>query len=99
CACGPKPATAPLPMLPGDGDAHVAKPPPPKEPAPADPWTGRADLIAAPEVKPPVALELPKIDEFKLGNGLQVYAVKSDRLPIVAMHRAVRAGRMHEPRG
>jgi zinc protease len=98
CACGPKQGTAPIPQLPGDGDTHTAKPPPVKQPAVADPWAGRTDLIAFPTVKPPVALEVPKIEEFKLSNGLQVYAVKSDRLPVVALQLAIRAGRMHEPR-
>ena len=97
-ACGPKPAPAPIPMLPGDGDAHVVKPPPVKPPAVTDPWTGRSDLIPAPAPQPPAAVELSKIEEFKLSNGLAVYAVRSDRLPVVAMQLAVRAGRMHEPR-
>jgi predicted Zn-dependent peptidase len=98
-ACGAKAAPPPpIPMLPGDGDAHVAKPPPVKPPAPADPWTGRGDLIVAPAPPPPAAIELPKIEEFKLSNGLAVYAVKLDHLPVVAMQLAVRAGRMHEPR-
>ncbi len=96
-ACGPKSAPAPLPMLPGDGDTHVAKPPPPKPPPPVDPWTGR-ELIGFPQIKPPGPVELPKIEEYKLGNGLQVYVVKNNRLPLVAMQLAVRAGRMHEPR-
>ena len=97
-ACGPKPAPPPIPMLPGDGDAHVVKPPPVKPPAPADPWTGRGDLIVPPAPPPAAAIELPKIEEFKLSNGLAVYAVKLDHLPVVAMQLAVRAGRMHEPR-
>jgi len=100
-ACGPKAAPPPpIPVLPGDGDTHVVKPPPPpvKPPAPTDPWTGRGDLIAAPAPAAPAAIELPKIAEFKLSNGLSVYAVKLDRLPVVAMQLAVRAGRMHEPR-
>lgn len=97
-ACGAKPAAPALPMLPGDGDTHVVKPPPPKQPSASDPWSGRTDMIAGPQIKQPTAIELPKIEEFKLGNGLQVYAVKSDRLPVVAMQLAVRAGRMHEPR-
>jgi len=96
-ACGPKPAPAPIPTLPGDGDAHVAKPPSPA-PAVADAWAGRTDLITAPAAAPPAAVELPRIDELKLSNGLQVYVVKSDRLPVVSFQLAVRAGRMHEPR-
>jgi zinc protease len=103
-ACGPKPAAAPIPMLPGDGDSHVAKPPsvaPPAAaatPSPADPWSARSDLIAPPPALPPAAIELPRIDEFKLSNGLSVYVVKRDRLPVVSIQLAIRAGRMHEPR-
>jgi zinc protease len=96
--CGPKPAPPPIPVLPGDGDAHVVKPPPPPPPAAVDPWTGRNDLIPAPSPRPPAAIELPKIEELKLSNGLQVYVIKNDRLPVVAMQLAVRAGRMLEPR-
>jgi predicted Zn-dependent peptidase len=97
-ACGPKPGPAQIPMLPGDGDSHVVKPPPPVAPPPPDPYAGRGDLIGIPDLKPPAAVELPKIEELKLSNGLQVYAVKSGGLPIVAMQLAIRAGRMHEPR-
>jgi zinc protease len=96
-ACGSKPPAPAIPMLPGDGDTHVQKPPPVKDPAAADPWAGR-DLIPGPAARAPTALELPKIEEFKLSNGLQVYAVKSGRLPVMAMQLAIRAGRMHEPR-
>ena len=95
-ACGPKPAPAALPMLPGDGDSHVAKPPPPKPPPPPDPYAGR-DMIPVPIPQVPTAIELPKLEEFKLGNGLQVYAIKSSRLPLISLQLAVRAGRMHEP--
>jgi zinc protease len=96
-ACGSSSPAPQIPMLPGDGDTHVQKPPPVKSPAEADPWAGR-DLIPGPTARAPTALELPKIDEFKLSNGLQVYAVKNGRLPVVAMQLAIRAGRMHEPR-
>jgi len=96
--CGPKAGPAPIPMLPGDGDAHVVKPPPPRPPPPPDPYAGRGDLIAVPTVHPPGPIELPKLEEWKLGNGLQVYAVRSARLPVMAMQLAIRAGRMHEPR-
>jgi zinc protease len=97
-ACGPKSAPAPIPMLPGDGDDHVAKPPPAKPPAATDAWTGRNDLIPGPVPQPPAAVELAKIEEYKLSNGLPVYVVANNRLPVVAMQLAVRAGRMHEPR-
>jgi len=98
-ACGGKPAPVSIPMLPGDGDSHVVKPPPPPpKTVSTDPWAGRTDLLPPPSVRAPAALELPKIDELKLSNGLTVYIIKSDRLPVVAMQLAVRAGRMNEPR-
>jgi predicted Zn-dependent peptidase len=97
-ACGGSTTAPQIPMLPGDGDSHVAKPPPPKAPPPPDPYAGRTDLIAVPVPHQPGPVELPKLEEFKLGNGLQVYAIKSPRLPVVAMQLAIRAGRAHEPR-
>ncbi|HEX4418882.1 MAG TPA: pitrilysin family protein [Kofleriaceae bacterium] len=97
-ACGAKPAQPQVPMLPGDGDTHVAKPVEVVPPPAADPWSARKDLIAAPAPRAPAPLALPKIEEFKLSNGLAVYVVKNDRLPVMALQLAVRAGRMHEPR-
>ena len=98
-ACGPKPAPAPIPRLPSDGDANVAKPPPPPvKPEGDDPWTGKTDLVSAPAAKAPARVELPPISDFKLGNGLQVYVVKNDRLPVVSFQVAIRAGRLAEPR-
>lgn len=95
-ACGPKPAPAPIPVLPGDGDTNVAKPPVPA-PVATDPWTGKTDLIPPPVAKAPAPVELPAIESFKLANGLQVHVIKNDRLPVVSLQVAVRAGRMHEP--
>jgi zinc protease len=98
-ACHPhKPAEAPVPVLPGEGDANVAKPPATPTKSADDPWAGKTDLIAAPAPQPPRKLELPRIDEVKLSNGLDVFVIQSDRLPVVSMQLAVRAGRMHEPR-
>ena len=97
-ACGPKPGPAQIPMLPGDGDSHVVKPPPPAPPPTPDPWSGRTDLIGIPDLKPPTPIELPRIEELKLANGLQVYFVRSSQLPVTAMQLAIRAGRMQEPR-
>jgi len=97
-ACGGKPPAPTVPMLPGDGDSHVVKPPPPKTVAASDPWSARNDLIAPPTPVSPAAIALPKIEEIKLANGLTVYAIKNDRLPVVSVQLAVRAGRMHEPR-
>ncbi|HWU85993.1 MAG TPA: pitrilysin family protein [Kofleriaceae bacterium] len=97
-ACGPKPAPTPIPLLPGDGDSHVAKPPATPKPAENDPWAGHTDLIVPPAPPAPAPVDLPPIEELTLSNGLQVYVVKSDRLPVVSLQLAVRAGRMHEPR-
>lgn len=96
-ACGPKPTPAPIPVLPGDGDTNVAKPPTNTKPATNDPWAGKTDLIPPPSPKPPAPVELPQIESFKLANGLQVHVIKSDRLPVVSMQVAIRAGRMQEP--
>src|SRR5689334_10989337 len=97
-ACGPKSKSAPIPMLPGDGDTNVAKPTTGNKGGESDPWAGRADLIVPPQAKDPAAVELPKIEEMELSNGLKVFVIKSDRLPVVSMQLAVKAGRMHEPR-
>jgi predicted Zn-dependent peptidase len=97
-ACGPKPAPAPIPVLPGDGDSHVVKPAPEKPPAAGDPWTGRNDLIVPPALLAPAALAVPKIEEFKLANGLAVHVIPSARLPVVSVQLAIRAGRLQEPR-
>jgi zinc protease len=98
-ACTPKPPAIPVPVLPGDGDANVAKPvAPPSKATADDPWAGHTDLIAVPAFVEPPKIELPHIDEVKLSNGLDVIMIKSDRLPVVSMQLAIKAGRMDEPR-
>ena len=99
-ACGPKPAPAPVPALPTDGTANVAKPVADDsgKPAANDPWAGRNDLIAAPAPKPPAKIELPAIESYKLKNGLEVYFIKSARLPVASMQLAIKAGRLLAPR-
>jgi len=97
-ACGPKPKPLPIPTLPSDGDAHTAKVPVSTTKAADDPWGGRNDLILAPAAKPPSKVDLPPVDQFKLANGLQVFVVKNDRLPVVNFQIAIRAGRAQEPR-
>ncbi len=97
-ACHPKPAPTIDPVLPGDGDTNTAKPPPPLAPPSSDPWSGAANLITAPPATAPAPVALPAIETFKLSNGLSVFVVKSDRLPVVSMQLAIRAGRNVEPR-
>ena len=70
-ACGPRPGPPPIPMLPGDGDTHVAKPEPVKPPTAAEAAPQDKDLIAAPAPRspvrpgPPRPLELPPIEDHK----------------------------------
>ena len=98
-ACGSNATQPQVPMLPGEGTEHIAKPPAAKPAAITDPWAKRTDLIAAPAPEASTQpLALPKFDEFKLSNGLTVHVIKSDRLPVMAMQLAIRAGRMHEPK-
>jgi len=98
-SCGPKSTTPVTPTLPGDGDANVAKPGDPKTGGDKDdPWAGRKDLLETPPTQPPAKLDLPPIERFTLDNGLEVFVVKSDRLPVVSMQLAIKAGRADEPR-
>src|SRR5215475_302772 len=50
-----------------------------------------------PAIKPITAVELPPIEEAKLSNGLQVFLIKSNRMPTVSMQLAIKAGRSAEP--
>jgi zinc protease len=93
----PTPPGGVTPTLPGDGTAHVAKPNDTTSAA-NDPWTGRTDLITAPAAQPPAKLALPPVTRFTLPNGLTVMVVPDDRLPLVSMQMAIRAGRGDEPR-
>jgi zinc protease len=98
-ACGPKPTPVPpVPVLPGDGDAHVAKPTVAAKPVIDDPWADRNDLFAPPAAQKPVKFELPHVDEWKLANGLDVFVIQKPRLPVVSTQLVVRAGRLQEPR-
>jgi len=92
----PTPPGAITPTLPGDGTAHVAKPV--DTGTATDAWTGRTDLITAPAAQPPAKLALPTITRFTLPNGLAVMVIPDDRLPLVSLQMAVRAGRGDEPR-
>lgn len=87
------------PSLPREGDAHTAPPPLARDgDQDRDPWAGRDNLIETPAPAPVGALELPPVERFTLKNGLPVIVVKSDRLPVVHMQLAVKAGRVDSPR-
>jgi len=98
-ACGPKPTPAPIPTLPTGGNEHTAKPinDTPAKGGPDDVWAGRNDLVQPPAPQPPKKVELPPISSFKLANGLEVFVVKSSRLPVASMQLAIKAGRAQEP--
>ena len=96
-SCGSARPSAITPTLPGDGDSNVAAAPAPAATAATDPWAGRTDLLKAPAANPPRRIELPPIERFTLPNGLQVLALKVDRVPVVNMQLAVKAGRADEP--
>ncbi len=96
--CGPKSSPDVIPTLPGDGVANIPKPSADQPATQADdPWTARTDLIKAPAPRPPQAVTLPPIERFTLANGLDVIVVKNNRLPVVQMQLAIRAGRADEP--
>jgi zinc protease len=97
-ACPGKSTNPVMPHLPGDGDTNTAKPKNPDKAPADDPWAGRKDLIEAPATKAPAKIDLPKIETFKLKNGLEVFVIKSDQLPVVSMHLAIKVGRADEPR-
>jgi zinc protease len=98
--CGASPPREVSPTLP----AEVVQP----EPAPAtgegprspeaDPWAGRADLVASPPLSPPSPVNLPTLQRFTLKNGLQVLVVENHELPVVSLHLAVHAGSADETR-
>lgn len=96
-ACGPKPAPVAIATLPTDGTAHTAKPVAAPQ-TDKDPWTGRTDLISAPPAAAATALAVPPVETYKLANGLQVFVIKNDRLPVVTFDLAIKAGRQQEPR-
>jgi zinc protease len=55
-------------------------------------WEGRSDLIRPPAPPPAVELTLPRVDRWKLKNGLDVVAVPRRGLPIVSFSIAIKAG-------
>jgi zinc protease len=76
-------------------DAQPAGKPSP----PIEYWKGRKDLITAPPPPHPEALTLPKIERFKLKNGLDVIVVARKDLPVVSFSVAVKAGGYDEEKG
>jgi zinc protease len=70
------------------------------KPAVAGPayWRDRKDLIAAPAPPQATELALPKIERWKLKNGLDVIVVPRKDLPVVSFGVAIKAGGYDEDR-
>ena len=95
-ACGSSPKAI-TPTLPGDGASSTDEPAAAPAKASADPWAGRTDLLKPPQANPPRRVELPPMERFTLPNGLQVVTMRADRVPVVSMQLAIKAGRADEP--
>lgn len=59
-------------------------------------WKGRTDLIKAPAPPVPAELPLPRVERWRLPNGLDVIAVPRQDLPIVSFTIAIKAGAYDE---
>lgn len=59
-------------------------------------WKGRTDLIKAPAPPLPAELPLPRVERWRLPNGLDVIAVPRQDLPIVSFTIAIKAGAYDE---
>jgi zinc protease len=64
-----------------------------------DYWRNRTDLIQSPPPPQPAELNLPKVDRWKLKNGLEVVVVARKDLPVASFSIAVRAGGYDEEKG
>ena len=57
----------------------------------------KANRSSYPDIAPVRPLQLPKVQEFRLGNGLPVYLIEKHDLPIVQMSFSFNAGSMFDP--
>ncbi len=59
----------------------------------------KPDRSKPPELGPPPALQLPRIQRFTLANGLEVVMMEKHQVPLVQVNLLVRAGTAHDPEG
>ena len=62
-------------------------------------WKDRTDLIQAPPPPKPTELSLPKVDRWRLSNGLEVLVVARHDLPVASFTIAIKAGGYDEEKG
>jgi zinc protease len=93
-ACAGKPA-APPPAL---AAAAAARPNVADKGPDLSYWAGRKDLLQPPPPPQPRPLALPRIERWKLPNGLEVIVVPRSELPVVSFAVAIKAGDYDERR-
>ena len=99
-ACKPEPATQPPTQPEPPAPVVVAQPQPTPEPAlPPAVWPDEPYRATRPTPGPVAELKLPKIESFKLDNGLEVFLVRNDRLPTVLMNFEFDFGSVSDPKG
>jgi zinc protease len=98
-ACAPHAAKPPgsVASIDVEYEDNPSAPKPKAVPVPSF-WKDRKDLIAAPAPPQAAALALPKIERWKLKNGLDVIVVARKDLPVVSFGIAIKAGGYDEDR-
>lgn len=84
-ACKPEAETQPPPQ-PEPAPPVAVQPTPAPAPEPVVTWPDEPYRATRPAAGPIAELKLPKVETFKLDNGLEVFLVRNDRLPTVLMN-------------
>jgi len=56
------------------------------------------DRSKKPEQAEEITFQLPELNRYRLSNGLQIYFIKLDKLPIVQMYLVTKAGSKFDPK-
>ena len=101
--CG-GPAARPQPGNPASVEVTYESSPAPRrpdgKPAPLPTyWRNRTDLIQSPPPPQAAELPLPKVERWKMRNGLEVVVVAREDLPVASFSIAVKAGAYDEEKG
>jgi zinc protease len=95
--CASKPAATPA-TSPALAAAAAERPAPGEKGPELTYWEKRTDLIEPPPPPAPKPLVLPRVERWKLPNGLDVIVVPRAELPVVSFGVAVKAGGYDEQR-